>query len=199
MREGSRNSSANKNLKQAREAYETRTSQKEKRKIEELEGIVVEEEEKLEENDLEKEMEWVQDPGTTTTRVTQYVCTQAKMWRMKMMLAKAINMQGEYLIQARQAQQAISVILTDHAVVLEALDFKISSLEQQFGNISKKLTVLINLLQHSICQETETMGERVEEKIGTSQGKLSSQPQAGRASASTGQDFSTKYYIVLGL
>lgn len=118
---------------------------------------------------------------------------------MKTMLAKANSMQGEYLSQARRAQQAISVISADHAAVLEAMDFKISSLEQQFGNISKKLTVLISLLRHSICQEATTMGERAEEKTNTSQGKLSSQPQAGRATTSIGQDSSAKDYIVLEL
>ena len=51
--------SANRDLKQAGEAYETRTSNKEKCKIEELEAIVTEEEEKMEAHDLEKEMEWV--------------------------------------------------------------------------------------------------------------------------------------------
>lgn len=57
--EGSINVSANRDLKQAGEAYETRTSNKEKCKIEELEAIVTEEEEKMEAHDLEKEMEWV--------------------------------------------------------------------------------------------------------------------------------------------
>jgi len=68
--EGSRNASANRDLKQARETYETSTSNKGKRKIDELEAIVIEEEENLEAHDLEKEMEWVQDPGKVTTRAT---------------------------------------------------------------------------------------------------------------------------------
>lgn len=171
-----------KDLQQAREAYETRTSQKEKHKIEELEAIVVEEEENMENNDMEKDMEWVQDPGTTSTRATQYVHTQAEMWCMKTMLAKAISMQGEYLNQARQANQDISVISADHITVLEALDFKISALEQQFGTITKKLTMLISLLRHSICKEATTMGEGAEETMGTSQGKRP--PQVGRATTS---------------
>ena len=66
-------------LKQARETYETRASQKEKHKIEELEVIVVKEEENLEEHEIEKDMEWVLDPGTPSTRATQYVCMQAEM------------------------------------------------------------------------------------------------------------------------
>lgn len=45
--EGSRNSLANRDLQRAQDSYETRTSLKEKHKIEELEAIVVEEEEHL--------------------------------------------------------------------------------------------------------------------------------------------------------
>lgn len=90
--EGSRNASTNRDLKRARETYETRTLQKEKQRIEELEAIVTEEEENFEAQELEKEMDWVQDPGTVTTRSTQYVRTQAEMWRMKTMLSKAISM-----------------------------------------------------------------------------------------------------------
>jgi len=46
-REGSRNRSANKDLQQAREMYERRTSQRNKRKIIDLEATVQEEENKL--------------------------------------------------------------------------------------------------------------------------------------------------------
>ena len=75
VHEGSRNVSANWDLQKAREAYETWTTQKEKRKIEELEAAVTEEEEHLEEQDLEKEVEWIHDPGTATTWATQFVRT----------------------------------------------------------------------------------------------------------------------------
>lgn len=127
--EGSRNALANQDLKQAQEAYETRTSQNEKRKIEELETIVTKEEENLEAHDLEKDMEWVQDPSTSTMRATEYVRTQVEMWGMKMMLTKAISMQGDYISQARQAQHAIAVTSVKHAAILGGLDFKISGLE----------------------------------------------------------------------
>lgn len=115
---------------------------------------------------------------------------------MKLMLEKAISMQGDHISQARQAQQAITVTSAEHAEILEALEFKISSLEQQCDSISKKLTVLISLLCHSICQEDVRAGERAEEKMGTSQGTLSPCPRAVRAKALTGQE-SSKNYIVL--
>lgn len=78
---------------------------------------------------------------------------------------------------------------------MEALDLTISGLEQQFDSISKKLTVLISLPRHSICQEAMSAGERAEEKMGNSQGTLSSLPQAGRAKAMIGQE-SSKNYVV---
>jgi len=92
--EGSRNASANRDLKRARETYETHISQKGKQKIEELEAIVNEEEKNLESQDLEKEIDWIQDLGIITTCATQFVRMQAEMWRMKTMLAKALSMQG---------------------------------------------------------------------------------------------------------
>jgi len=41
---------------------------------------------------MEMEMDWILNPGTMTTRATQFVRTQAEIWRMKTMLAKALNM-----------------------------------------------------------------------------------------------------------
>jgi len=70
---------------------------------------------------------------------------------MKTILAKAISMQGDYISQARQAQHVIAATSAEHAAILEGLDFKISGLEQKFDSISRKLTVLISLLHHSLC------------------------------------------------
>lgn len=92
VREGSQNVFANWDLQKAWEAYETHTTQKEKCIIKELEAVVTEEEERLDVQDLEKEVEWLSDPGTTTTRATQFVQTQGEMWRMKTMLAKTHSM-----------------------------------------------------------------------------------------------------------
>lgn len=72
-RERSWNASTNQDLKKAREAYETRTTQKEKRKIKEFKVAVTEEEEQLDVQVLETEIHWISDPGTTTTRATQFV------------------------------------------------------------------------------------------------------------------------------
>jgi len=104
---------------------------------------------------MEKEVEWVQDPGMATTRATQFMCTQAETWRMKTMLAKAMSMQGAHI---DQAHEAISVITTDHIVRLEAFDFKLSALVQQVDTLSQKVTVLISLLRHTFSKDHSIVG-----------------------------------------
>lgn len=76
---------------------------------------------------MEKEVQWIQDLETTTTLATQFVRTQAEMWKMKTMLAKAISMEGEYI---NQVHQTISVISMEHMEKLNALDLKLSALVQ---------------------------------------------------------------------
>jgi len=89
--EGSRNKSANNDLQQAREMYERRTSQRNKRKIIDLEATVQDEESKFSDQQIGKEVDWLQDPGTLSTRATQFVKTQAESWRVKTLLAKAMD------------------------------------------------------------------------------------------------------------
>lgn len=100
--EGSRNASANRDLKMAREMYETRTSQKNKQKINDLEAMVTEEENKLKEQEMEEEVDWLQDPVNVITRATQFVRMQAGRWRMKTLLAKALSTHGNYVEQMRK-------------------------------------------------------------------------------------------------
>lgn len=80
--------------------------------------------------------------------------------------------------------------------ILECLEFKISGLEQQFDSISKKLTVLINLLRHTISQDARNVGEKMEGHTGNNQSTLPAPSQAGKAKVSTGPDTS-KNDIVL--
>jgi len=58
--------------------YETRTSQRNKCKISELEASVKEEETQVSDQQIGKEVDWLLDPGTTYTRATQFVRTQAE-------------------------------------------------------------------------------------------------------------------------
>ena len=80
--------------------------------------------------------------------------------------------------------------------ILESLEFKISSLEQQFDSVSKKLIDLISLLRHTINQDARNAGEKMEGHTGDNQSTLPAPSQEGKAKASTGPDTS-KNYIVL--
>lgn len=81
------------------------------------------------------------------------------------MLAKVMSMQGAHI---DQAHKAISAITTDHTARLEALDFKLIALVQQFDTLSQKVTVLISLLRHTISKDHSAAGEGAEEATGTS-------------------------------
>lgn len=72
---GSGNVSVNKELKKAREAYETLVSAKGKKKIDEIEAKVNEEWERLQMQSIEDEIEWISDPRTPTTRAVQFFRT----------------------------------------------------------------------------------------------------------------------------
>lgn len=65
---------------------------------------------------------------------------------MKTLLAKALSMQGDLAEQMRKIQNITEAKSEEHMAILESLEFKISSLEQEVDTINKKLTVLIKLL-----------------------------------------------------
>ena len=79
--------------------YETRTSQWNKCKFIDLEAMVQEEEKKLSDQQIGKEVDWILNPGTVNTHATQFVRTQAESWRMKTLLAKALGTQEEHAEQ----------------------------------------------------------------------------------------------------
>lgn len=105
---------------------------------------------------LEKEMDWLSNPGTTTTRATQFVRTQGEMWQMKTMLAKSLNMQAKDI---KRYHQTISLISTENSAKLDAMEFNFSALTQEVRIRSQKLGILINLLRLSICQGTNAAME----------------------------------------
>jgi len=60
----------NRELKRAREAYETQVSAREKKIISEMEAEVNEEQEKPDMQSIEEEIEWIAYLGTLSTRAT---------------------------------------------------------------------------------------------------------------------------------
>ena len=61
---------ANKELQTARNMYETRTTARNKRKIEEMEDMVKKEEAQRTKDDIAGEVNWLLDPGTASKRAT---------------------------------------------------------------------------------------------------------------------------------
>lgn len=123
-------------------------SQRNKHKIIDLEAMVQEEEKKISEQDIEKEVHRLLDPRTINTRATQFIRTQAESWRMKTLLVKALSMQGEYAEHLQRLQNISKAKTEEHMAIIESLEFKMSALDQQVDTINKKLTIMIKLLRH---------------------------------------------------
>ena len=148
---------------------------------------------------LETDMDWISNPGTTTARATQFVRTQAEIWRMKTMLAKVLRMQSEDI---RKAHQAISLVSTENSAKLDAMEFNFSALTQGVKILSHKLGVLINLLKLSICQGTNVDVDVPTEETNTSKVKrptLQRIPQPGFETATNGPSATSKDYVILKL
>lgn len=161
-----------------------------------MESKVTEEERNLKEQELEKEVHWIQDPGYVTTRATQFVRTQAESWRMKTLLAKALNMQGSYEDQLRQIQRNIEAMSKEHVAILESLDFKISVVEQEVDTITKNLTVLINLLRQTIEQEVRLAENRRDDHAGNFQSNHPTPEQVGTSMTESNPEASKKHTLL---
>ena len=133
--------------------YETKTSQRNKRKLNELESSVKAEEAQVSDQQLGKEVNWLQDPGNTFTRATQFVRTQAEAWRMKTMLAKVLEAQEEQDERVQKLKRQMDAMEHNHMCLVESIEFKLSSLDQQADTINKKLTVLIKLMRNVVGTE----------------------------------------------
>jgi len=69
---------------------------------------------------------------------------------MKTLLAKVLDAQEEQAEQLRNLKKHTEAMEHDHMAVVESIEFKLSSLDQQADCINKKLTVLIKLLRNVI-------------------------------------------------
>jgi len=115
-----------------------------------MEAAVKEEERPRTEEDIAREVDWLMDPGTTSRRATQFVRTQVESWRIKTLLARALesrdegnqHSQGENLISEAQLKGLYEIC--------EALDKKISAVHEVAETVNKKLTLLIKLLRQTL-------------------------------------------------
>ena len=85
---------ATRELKWAKEGYEALFSKKGKKTIDFLQDEVNQAKATLDSRTMSEEVDWIADPGTPSTRATQFLHTQTVSWQMKTMLATTIGMQG---------------------------------------------------------------------------------------------------------
>jgi len=149
---GSRNAAAIQDLHEAKKGYETRAMTKHKRKVEELENKVKQEEGGRTEEELAAEVNWLQDPGTPAKRATQYVRTRAESWRTKTLIAKAfeaIDKEKDKIITDVNLTEAQMAKILDYN---NSLDVRITRVQDAIQVVNRKLTLLCRLLKDTINQ-----------------------------------------------
>lgn len=72
---------------------------------------------------------------------------------MKTMLAKVLEAQAEQDERVQKLKHQMDAMEHDHICVVESIEFKLSSLDQQVDTIGKKLTVLIKLMWNVVNTE----------------------------------------------
>jgi len=164
---GSRSATAIQDLNEARKGYETRAAARHKRKVDELEDKVKQEEDGRTEEEIAAEVDWLPDPGTPAKRATQFVRTKAESWRTKTLIAKALE-----AMEKERPRIITEVNLTD-AQMAKILDFnnslegRINRAQEAIQVVDRKLTLLCRLLKDTINQgpgATQTPNASVPEK-----------------------------------
>jgi len=141
---------ANNELHSARHAYETRTATSSKRKLAELNAKVKLEEGSRSEEDIAAAVDWLEDAGTSSKWATQFTRTKVESWRVKTLLAKALEaMEEKKAIEVKEfnlTEAQMSQIIDYH----NALAQRISLLQGEVETITKMLTVLIQILKNVV-------------------------------------------------
>lgn len=144
---GCRSNAANKELQSARRIYDTRTATSSKRRVAELNHKVKMEEENRSEEDLAAAVDWLEDAGTPSRRATQFTRTRAESWRVKTLLAKALE-----TLEEKKNGEAKEINLTE-AQMSQIMDYHnaleqcLTLLQGEVESINKRLTVLIQILR----------------------------------------------------
>lgn len=149
---GSRCAATIQDLHEVKKGYETRATAKNKRKVEELENKVKQDEEGRNEEEIAAEVNWLHDPGTPAKRATQFVRTRAESWRIKTLIPKALES-----MEKERPKIITEVNLTD-AQMAKILDFnntldgRITKVQDAIQVVDRKLTLLCRLLKDTINQ-----------------------------------------------
>ena len=84
---------------------------------------------RIDDSAISEEVDWLVDPGTPSTRHTQFLQTQTVAWKMKTMLAKAIAMQGA---EVKETFSANSIASAKNTARLDKLETALKSLIKEF-------------------------------------------------------------------
>ena len=105
--------------------YETSVSKRGKQTIEVLEEEVELARVHTDDTHISEEVDWLVDPGTPSTRHTEFLQTQVVAWQVKTMLAKAIAMQGAAV---KETFMATTIASAQNTARLDKLEIALNSL-----------------------------------------------------------------------
>lgn len=154
---------AAKDLRNAQNMYVTRASSRSKRKIAELEAKVKQDEEITQEGNRTREVDWICDPGTPAKRTTQLVRTKAESWRMKTLLAKALDMKEAAQQNMEKERPSPNELPGSSSAYQVQMERRLSGLEDGVELINKKLTLLIRLLRQTISPDPLVQEQKMKE------------------------------------
>ena len=107
------------------DCYEASVSKRGKKTIEVLEEEVELARTHTDDTNISEEVDWLVDPGTPSTRHTQFLQTQVVAWQVKTMLAKAIAMQGAAV---KETFAATTIASAQNTARLDKLEIALNSL-----------------------------------------------------------------------
>jgi len=124
-----------------------------KHKIVVMEASVKEEEMQRSKENIAGEVDWLCDPSTHSKRETQFLRTKAESWRIKTLLAKALDSLDDGKQHSERADLSPEAYLKKLHEIHEALDGKISSVGEAVEIVNKKLTLLIKFLRQTLSPD----------------------------------------------
>lgn len=154
---------ANRELRTAQNMYETRATARSKCKIVKMEAAVKHEEVQRQGGFVAEEVDWLTDPGMPAKRATRFTRTKAESWRIKTLLAKALDAKEEGTQRSGKGYPASENQSADPQVIHESMDCRITAVQEGVEVINKKLTVLIRLLRQTLSPDPLLEEQRMQE------------------------------------
>ena len=110
-----------------------------------------------------EEVDWLIDPGTPAKRATQFVHTKAESWRIKTLLAKALDAKEDGKQRSGKGHPASENQSANPQEIHESLDRRITAVQEGVEIVNKKLTVLIRLLRQTLSPDPLLQDQRMKE------------------------------------